>query len=286
MLTLFLLFLAQSSYGLSNCLWKVKGRLLSSWWLLSVRSLVTFPLFLLILYLLDYYVTDSFRPWSDGQWLNAVWALPLSLVGLVMFIRSVRSGFVSKSVPLLGFISFWGILSSVLLFNHSFQLSMMLPSIAMFVGFLLLSTNDFKSFNFDKSLLLAMGAAFCWGITIPAFADLSRDGGTWKLSAIQEGMVLLVATVAYWFKPVTDLRVNKGFGLPVLIGLLTVAGVGGTNYVLGNISPLVFSLLCLAQPAVSLLVAYAIMSERMSRIQWLGTMLLITGSYWLMVDFQ
>lgn len=286
MITLFLLFLAQSSYGLSNCLWRVRGRSFSSWWLLSVRSLVTFPLFLLILYLLDYYVTDTFRPWSDTQWLNALWALPLSLVGLVMFIRSVRSGFVIKSVPLLGFISFWGVMSSVLLFNHSFQFAMMAPSIAMFVGFLMLSTSDFKNFNFDKSLLLAMGAAFCWGITIPAFADLSRDGASWKLSAIQEGMVLIVATVAYWFKPVTDLRTNKGLGLPVLIGLLTVIGVGGTNYVLGKISPLVFSLLSLAQPAVSLLVAYAVMGERMSWIQWLGVLMLISGSFWLVVGFQ
>jgi len=211
---------------------------------------------LLILYLLDYYVTDPFRPWSDSQWLNALWALPLSLVGLVMFIRSVRSGFVIKSVPLLGFISFWGVMSSVLLFNHSFQFAMMAPSIAMFVGFLMLSTSDFKNFNFDKSLLLAMGAAFCWGITIPAFADLSRDGASWKLSAIQEGMVLIVATVAYWFKPVTDF------------------------------SPLVFSLLSLAQPAVSLLVAYAVMGERMSWIQWLGVLMLISGSFWLVVGYQ
>jgi drug/metabolite transporter (DMT)-like permease len=99
-------------------------------------------------------------------------------------------------------------------------------------------------------------------------------------------MVLIVATVAYWFKPVTDLRINKGLGLPVLIGLLTVVGVGGTNYVLGKISPLVFSLLSLAQPAVSLLVAYAVMGERMSWIQWLGVLMLISGSFWLVVGFQ
>lgn len=286
MTALFLLFLSQSSYGLTNCLWKFKGRALSSWWLLSVRSLITFPLFLLILYLMDYYVTDSLRPWSDSQWLNALWALPLSLVGLVMFIRSVRSGTVSKAVPLLGFISFWGVMSSVLLFHHTFESSLLLPACMMFTGFLLLSSNDFKSFDFDKGLLLAMGAAFCWGITIPAFAELSRDGSAWKLSAIQEGMVLVVATIAYWFRPVGDLRMNKGAGLPMLIGLLTVIGVGGTNYVLGSVSPLVFSLLCLVQPAVSLLMAYAALGERMNRYQWIGTVMLLAGSFWLMADSQ
>jgi drug/metabolite transporter (DMT)-like permease len=286
MLTLFLLFLAQSSYGLTNCLWKIKGRTVSSWWLLSVRSLVTFPLFLLILYLVDYYVADAFRPWSDSQWLNALWALPLSLVGLVMFIRSVRSGAVSRSVPLLGFISFWGVMSSILLFNHEFEAVFLMPSCILLIGFLLLSSKDFKEFHFDKGLLLAMGAAFCWGVTIPAFAELSRDGASWKLSAIQEGMVLVVATLAYWFRPASDLRMNKGTALPMLIGLLTVAGVGGTNYVLGSVSPLVFSMLCLAQPAVSLLVAYVSLGERLDRLQWIGTLLLLSGSFWLMVVFQ
>jgi len=204
----------------------------------------------------------------------------------VMFIRSVRSGTVSKAVPLLGFISFWGVMSSVLLFHHTFESSLLLPACMMFTGFLLLSSNDFKSFDFDKGLLLAMGAAFCWGITIPAFAELSRDGSAWKLSAIQEGMVLVVATVAYWFRPVGDLRMNKGAGLPMLIGLLTVIGVGGTNYVLGSVSPLVFSLLCLVQPAVSLLMAYAALGERMNRYQWIGTVMLLAGSFWLMADSQ
>jgi len=94
--------------------------------------------------------------------------------------------------------------------------------------------------------------------------------------------VLLVSAVAYWFRPVADLRVNKGLGLPILIGFLTVVGVGGTNFVLGQINPVIFSMLCLTQPAVSLLVAYLNLGERLSTIQWVGVVLLLLGGVWLM----
>jgi len=277
MLTMLLLVTAQASYGLTNCLWKVKGRTLSSWWLMANRSLVTFPVFLLILYF-----AGSGKPWSDYQWLTSLWALPLSLVGLVAFIRGVRGGSVSKGVPLLAFISFWGVLSSTMFFNEVFEPSYMLPSICLVIGFLVVNLKELNQFEFDKGSLLVMLAAVCWGVTIPAFAEMSKGDAFWKLSAIQECMVLLVSAVAYWFRPVADLRVNRGLGLPVLIGFLTVVGVGGTNYVLGQISPVVFSLLCLAQPAVSLLMAYFSLGERVGAIQWLGVFFLMAGSVWLM----
>ena len=277
MLTMLLLVIAQASYGLTNCLWKVKGRNLSSWWLMANRSLVTFPIFLLILYF-----AGSGKTWSDFQWLTALWSLPLSLVGLVLFIRGVRSGSVSKGVPILAFISFWGVLSSTLFFNQSFQTAYFLPAILLVIGFFIVNLKELNLFEFDKGTWMIMLAAFCWGITIPAFAELSKGDAFWKLSAIQECMVLLVSAVAYWFRPVADLRVNKGLGLPLLIGILTVAGVGGTNFVLGQISPVVFSLLCLTQPAVSLLVAYLSLDERLTTIQWVGVILLLSGSVWLM----
>ncbi|MFN5325034.1 MAG: EamA family transporter [Bacteroidota bacterium] len=276
MLTLILLVCSQAAYGLTNCLWKIKGRSISSWWLMANRSLITFPAFLLILYF-----AGAGTPWNDTQWLYALWALPLSLVGLVCFVRSVRSGFVSKSVPLLAFISFWGVVSSVFFFNHSFEYEFLYPTVVLAAGFVLISRRDLLEMEFDRGMVLAMLAAFCWGITIPAFSEMSKGDAFWKLSAIQEGMVLIVSAIAYWFRPVGDLRMNKGLELPVLIGFLTVAGVGGTNYVLGQVSPLIFSLLCLTQPAVSLMVAYFKLGERLTKWQWMGTIMLMLGSIWL-----
>lgn len=274
---MFLLVIAQASYGLTNCLWKVKGRTLSSWWLMANRSLVTFPVFLLIVYF-----AGSGKAWSDFQWLTALWSLPLSLVGLVLFIRGVRSGSVSKGVPMLAFICFWGVVSSTLFFNQPFHSTYLLPASLLVIGFFVVNMKEINFLEFDKGTLLIMLAAFCWGITIPAFSEMSKGDAFWKLSAIQECMVLLVSAVAYWFRPVADLRVNKGLGLPILIGFLTVAGVGGTNFVLGQISPVVFSLLCLTQPAVSLLMAYFSLGERLGKIQWMGVFLLMAGSVWLM----
>jgi drug/metabolite transporter (DMT)-like permease len=277
MLTMLLLVTAQASYGLTNCLWKVKGRTLSSWWLMANRSLITFPVFLLILYF-----AGSGKPWTDYQWLTALWSLPLSLVGLVLFIRGVRIGSVSRGVPTLAFISFWGVLSSTLFFNQSLQSAFLLPAILLVIGFFVVNLKEIKHIELDKGTWMIMLSAFCWGVTIPAFAEMSKGDALWKLSAIQECMVLLVSAVSYWFRPVADLRVNKGLGLPILIGFLTVVGVGGTNYVLGQISPVVFSMLCLTQPAVSLLVAYLNLGERLSSTQWVGVVLLLSGSAWLM----
>ena len=276
MLSLFVLLMAQVSYGVTNCLWKVKGRAVSSWWLIANRSLITFPAFLLILYF-----AGSGKPWSDYQWLTALWALPVSLVGLIFFIRGVRSGTVSKGVPLLAFISFWGVMSATLIFDQTFQSKWLLPTAMLLLGFVLVNLKAFSNFELDKGALFSMVAAFCWGITIPGFAEMSKGDAFWKLSAIQECMVLVVSSVAYWFRPVGDLRVNKGLELPFLIGLLTVLGVGGTNYVLGHISPVVFSLLCLTQPAASLLVAYFNMGERLTWPQWLGVISLMSGGVWL-----
>ncbi|MFM2190854.1 MAG: EamA-like transporter family, partial [Bacteroidota bacterium] len=224
----------------------------------------------------------SGKPWTDYQWLTALWSLPLSLVGLVFFIRGVRSGSVSKGVPMLAFISFWGVLSSTLFFNQSFQSAYLLPAVLLVIGFFVVNLKEVKLIEFDKGTWMIMLAAFCWGVTIPAFAEMSKGDALWKLSAIQECMVLLVSAVAYWFRPVADLRVNKGLGLPILIGFLTVVGVGGTNFVLGQISPVIFSMLCLTQPAVSLLVAYLNLGERLSTTQWVGVVLLLSGSVWLM----
>ncbi|MFM7823689.1 MAG: EamA family transporter [Bacteroidota bacterium] len=183
---------------------------------------------------------------------------------------------------MLAFISVWGVLSSTIFFNQSFHSSYLLPTILLVIGFFVVNLKELNLFEFDKGTWMIMLAAFCWGVTIPAFAEMSKGDAFWKLSAIQECMVLLVSAVAFWFRPVADLRVNKGLGLPILIGFLTVAGVGGTNFVLGQISPVVFSLLCLTQPAVSLIVAYLNLGERLSATQWFGVLLLLSGSVWLM----
>ena len=278
-MTFLYLFFGMICFGVSNCLWRNLQKSFSDSQLLLYRSLITVPLLLLICWYIDSnYLLNPIDYISP--FLSAVPWIVISLLGLYLFIASIRlqaSG-ISAAVVLWG--SLFGVMMSYFIDHTPFPSNILSISILSIAGLLLIDSELFKKIKPNKGTSLAMGAGLCWAIASRGFkSEITVTHPS--LFALFQEMVVLIISLALVFaqRKSTSLEYTstpiKGI---LIIALLTIGGIMGSNLAIANSNMMYFSLISAVQPATTVIVSRFFQKEDISNIQIIGAILLITAA--------
>ncbi|MEY4594492.1 MAG: EamA-like transporter family [Bacteroidota bacterium] len=127
--------------------------------------------------------------------------------------------------------------------------------------------------------LIAICAATCWAIANLGFKTSIPELGIYSFCFLQEATVLLISGSAMLINRSYYPPTNKDHLLIFFIAALTIVGVIFNNLGMNQLPLNLFSLLVLAQPLTTFLVAYGWLKERPTKVQWVGSALLLTGVY-------
>ena len=294
MLPAFLVLFGMLAYGLSNVCWKPIIAEVSMIYALLVRSILTIlmmagitlvyrflPTGILFKKLFFQHATD----WVQSV-LPAIFSILLSLLGLALFIYSVKFTPVGISGLLICCSALISAFLAWLIRGEAVPVFQIIAFILAISGVLLLDDTHAYKETSVKGLSLALGGAVCWGFANLGFKKYIPALGTLPFSMLQEIIVAIVMLLLVAFR----LKINqekqmqmqllpKPIKLIFLVSCCTVVGVYCTNLGMSRLPVIFFSLLVLVQPITTLAVARLWLKEKLTFRQQIGCILVISGLF-------
>jgi uncharacterized membrane protein len=275
------LFFGMMCFGISNCLWRDLQLMHSNFQLLFSRSILT------LLILTVVYLTiegSNFLP-TENTLKYFIYSLPwilISLSGLLFFIQSVKH----QASGLSGAVILWSTVFGVLL-SKAFDKSPLpdtcgLVIVLYVIGLSLIDTNIMKASLPGRGTLMAFGAGLCWALASRGFKTGISATNPTAFALFQEATVLIIAmTVLFYQKNFSSVNYklsNNIFKDVMLLALLTVGGIMGTNLALKSSTLIYFTLISAVQPATTVIVSKFIQKEEINIRQIIGAGILILGA--------
>jgi drug/metabolite transporter (DMT)-like permease len=268
-------------FGVSNCLWRDLQIKYSNFQILFARSTIT----ILILILIDLSFEGSNILTIDNAFQQFIYSSPwilISLLGLLFFIQSVKY----QASGLSGAVVLWSTLFGVL-FSKAFDKSPLPDTfglvIALYlIGLSLIDKNIMKASLPGRGTLMALGAGLCWALASRGFKTGISATNPIVFALFQEATVLIIAImVLFYQKKFSGLNYklsNKIFVDVLLLALLTVGGIMGTNLALKSSTLIYFTLISAVQPAATVIVSKFIQKEEINSRQIIGAGILIIAA--------
>ncbi len=275
------LFFGMMCFGVSNCLWRDLQIKYSNFQILFARSTIT----ILILILIDLSFEGSNILTIDNAFQQFIYSSPwilISLLGLLFFIQSVKY----QASGLSGAVVLWSTLFGVL-FSKAFDKSPLPDTfglvIALYlIGLSLIDKNIMKASLPGRGTLMALGAGLCWALASRGFKTGISATNPIVFALFQEATVLIIAImVLFYQKKFSGLNYklsNKIFVDVLLLALLTVGGIMGTNLALKSSTLIYFTLISAVQPAATVIVSKFIQKEEINSRQIIGAGILIIAA--------
>jgi drug/metabolite transporter (DMT)-like permease len=268
-------------FGVSNCLWRDLQIKYSDFQILFARSTITIS----ILILIDLSFEGSNILTIDNAFQQFIYSSPwilISLLGLLFFIQSVKY----QASGLSGAVVLWSTLFGVL-FSKAFDKSPLPDTFSLvialyLIGLSLIDKNIMKASLPGRGTLMALGAGLCWALASRGFKTGISATNPTVFALFQEATVLIIAIMALFYqKKFSGLNYklsNKIFVDVLLLALLTVGGIMGTNLALKSNTLIYFTLISAVQPAATVIVSKFIQKEEINSRQIIGAGILIIAA--------
>lgn len=275
------LFFGMLCFGISNCLWRDLQTKYSNFQILFSRSIITLLILIIINLLFEgrniFAIGNTFHQFTY----SLPWIL-ISLLGLLFFIQSVKF----QASGLSGAVVLWsilfGVLFSKLLDKSPLPDTFGLVIVLYLTGLLLIDKNILKASLPRRGTLMALGAGLCWALASRGFKTGISTTNPTEFALFQEATVLIIATTMLFYQKkfsCLNFKIsNNIFKDVVLLALLTVGGIMGTNLALKSSTLLYFTLISAVQPATTVIISKYIQKEEINRRQIIGAVLLIIGA--------
>ena len=208
-----------------------------------------------------------------------------SYMGLFFYIKAIKHGKVGLVSPVASSSLVFSVLVGVIFLGDYLTVSRAIAIIAVLFGVTLLSIN-FKSFKnsglFDKAtgIPYAILAALVWGLTIPFFSIPSEKLGPLLFTLVLEGTILVISLITLHIKtePLKLLgREKSKFPTLVLASILAFVGSFFQNYAYSTQQIIVTVTIISATPLVSIWAGKILHSDRLTKLQYLGAVLAVSG---------
>lgn len=275
------LFFGMMCFGISNCLWRDLQTKYSNFQLLFSRSIITLFILTTIHLIAERYYTLTIKDTFIEFTCSLPWII-ISLIGLLFFIKSLKL----QASGISGAVVLWSILFGVL-FSKIFDKSPLPDNfgvvfILYLVGISLIDQNILKTSLPNKGTLMALLAGLCWALASRGFKTSISATNPTAFALFQEATVLIIAmmVLAYQKKfPHTTIKLsNYIFRDVLLLSILTVGGIIGTNLALKSSTLLYFTLISAVQPATTVIISRYIQKEEINSRQIIGAGMLILGA--------
>jgi drug/metabolite transporter (DMT)-like permease len=283
-LGLIVLFFSSAAFGFSNAYWKKAIHGHSFLQVIFLRGLITTSFFAICVWLdLKFHL---FHTWLGvppvftlSQLLISICLCFFSAFGLYFFVRSLQSHAVSLVAPISS-INLFGLLTTVLVLGESWGINLSMAFLCVCVGVYLLFRTEFQfdgMAKFWKSVLGAILTSFFWGVSYTLFKFPVAWLGVLPFTLLLEGSVTVLIGLFLLFQKqswqVIPLR-------PILILALCVI-LGSTflhiAYSYASMTQIIF--VSKSQLILTLFFSRLLYREKISRVQWLGILLLIFSIY-------
>jgi len=216
----------------------------------------------------------------------AIFISAFSYLGFWAFNESINKGKIGIVVPISSTRVIITTLIATLIVKEILPLIFYGAIIFVFVGIVLISVdfnnlNKIKFFDVKTGVPQALIAGAIWGISFAFFGKPSGILGAYLFGVIVESTVLICASIQGFLtksKPSKFWLVIKN--KPFQFGLVIILGVLGTlfmNLSFVHLSASITSAITSASPFITIIYAYFVFKEKLSKLQYLGSILIIVG---------
>jgi len=218
--------------------------------------------------------------------LFAIFIAAFSYIGFWAFNESIDKGKIGIVVPISSIRVIITTLIGVFILGESLSPLSYIAISIVFLGIALNSINfkDLKNINIldtKSGIPQALVAGLVWGISFAYFGKPSSILGAYLFGFIVESIVLLSALIQSTLtksEPLKYLHIIKGN--PISYALVVLFGVLGSlfmNLSFEHLSSSITSAITSASPFITIIYAYFVFKEKLSKLQYLGSILIIVG---------
>ena len=208
------------SFSLGNVLWKLFHVKSNIFTIISKRSFITALLFLVAVLISDSWQATLFKPY-----LTAIALSIISFWGLYFYNLSIRILKAGQTTTVTGLTSFFGVVTSIIVYQESFNITLIFVSLLIVSGLFLIE--DKFTFKWSKGTLYAIIAAFIWGTTFALFKIPVEQIGSLQFSFVLECCVFVESALIVLFsKNKSNYKLSKKELIIVaLLAITTFSGV-------------------------------------------------------------
>lgn len=286
MLSIFLIVIGHTSYGVTNTLWKNPRDILGTLPLIIFRSFFSFCIFISGYYIFTYWNVLQTKSFSSIDLLETFGICAINYFGLFFFLKSLKHTQISNTIGFSKVGLIQGIAIGYFFYHEKISLLKIFICILILIAiFLIEKTIKNKPKKMSKGLIFTILSRFFWASAF-FFVPFIESLGILLFCAVLEFTVFALSIVLYLFNPIKINFNNIDRNIKIEMILLVVLGVVGTlslNYAIVNVSVIIFAFMGLIEPIIGLLISRFYHNEKLDIYQIFGICFAMIGAFLLSI---
>lgn len=284
MISLLLIALGHTAYGVTNTLWKNPQEEIGTLPLIMFRSFYCFVVFFSSHFLLTNFGFLSNKSFSNQDLLQTIGICYVNYFGLFFYLKSLQHTQISNTIGFGKLSLIIAVLVGFFIYKETLSISKILVCIGILIAISLIEKGvNAKREKLSKGLIYTTLSRLFWS-TAFLFPFFIEKVGVMLFCAILEACVFTMSLFLFIFqtqKPFINPKKLSGKTIKELV-LLVILGCVGTfclNFAIMKTDIIVFAFLGLIEPIIGLIISYFYHQERINKLQFIGLSLGLVSSF-------
>lgn len=286
MLSIFLIIIGHTSYGVTNTLWKNPRDILGTLPLIIFRSFFSFCIFISSYYLLTYFNVLPTKNFRSIDLLETFGICAINYFGLFFFLKSLKYTQISNTIGYSKVGLIQGIAIGYFFYHEKISLLKIFICILILIAiFLIEKTIKNKPEKLSKGLIFTVLSRFFWSSAF-FFVPFIESLGVLLFCAVLEFTVFVLSVVLFLLNPIKINFISINRNVKIEMILLVILGVVGTlslNFAIVNVSIIIFAFMGLIEPIIGLLISRFYHNEKLDIYQIFGISIAMIGAFLLSI---
>lgn len=286
MLSIFLIIVGHSSYGITNALWKNPRNILGTLPLIIYRSFFSFCIFIISYSLLTYFNVLPIKIFKIIDLIKTFGICTINYFGLFFFLKSLKYTQISNTIGFSKVGLIIGVAVGYFFYHEEISAIKIFACLLILIAiFFIEKTIKNKSVKLSKGLFFTILSRFFWSSAF-FFVPFIENLGVLLFCAVLEFTVFLLSIIIFLFNPtkINFKEINVNIRIEMI--LLLVLGIVGTlslNFAIVNVSIIIFAFMGLIEPIIGLLLSRFYHDEKLNIYQVIGICFSIFGAFLLSI---
>jgi drug/metabolite transporter (DMT)-like permease len=281
MISLFLIFIGHTAYGITNTLWYNPRNTIGTLPLIMIRSLSCFILFITSHYLLDYLQFIESKNIQIDIIFSTIQICIINYFGLFFFLLSLKHTKVSNTIGFSKIGLIFGITIGFFVYNEHISVAKIITCLFIIIAISLIEKSiKTEKVTISKGLIYTFLSRFFWSSAF-LFVPFINKLGILLFCSILEAVVFLMSIILYIFsnKETMQKITHKTKKEIILLILLGTIGTFCLNFAVSTTkSIIIFAFLGLIEPIVGLVVSKFYHNEKLNKLQLIGIIIGLLAS--------
>ena len=282
MLSIFLIIIGHTSYGVTNTLWKNPMNVLGTLPLIIFRSFFSFFIFISSYYLLTYFNVLPTKSFRSIDLLKTFGICAINYFGLFFFLKSLKYTQISNTIGYSKIGLIIGVIIGYFFYHEKISVFKIFACLLILIAiFFIEKTNKSKSEKISKGLYFTFLSRVFWSSAF-FFVPFIEKLGVLLFCTILEFTVFILSVIIFLLNPkrINFKKINSNIKVEMI--MLVVLGIIGTlslNYAIINVSIIIFAFMGLIEPVIGLIISRVYHFEKLKVYQIVGVCLAMIGAF-------